>query len=537
MRRPSQAPTMIHTRVSRRFLLRCIGALAVCLVGGASRAAAQSLTSTLVASGFQSPVYVCSSPGDTQRLFVVEQGGAIWIVKNGATLAVPFLDLGAIVLSGGEQGLLGMAFHPSYASNGRFYVSYTDSNGSSVIRQYHVSANSDVADSANFITIFGPYPHPQANHNGGNLQFGPDGKLYFGLGDGGNFNDVGPGHAPEGNAQSPATYLGKLLRFDVDVPPPYVPADNPFVDPNDGVLDLIWAFGLRNPWRFSFDRATGELYIADVGQASWEEIDFQGASSAGGENYGWRCMEAGHCTGSTGCTCFASTLVQPIQEYGHTEGCAIVGGYVYRGAALPFLRGTYLYADVCSGRIWSFRYPNGVVEDFRERTVELGGGGVSIGNPVSFGEDANGELYVVDQVGYIFRIDYSCPAPVNYCTGAPNSVGAGARIDWRGTTSVSQNQLSLVVSGCPPSTIGLMIFGSSPTQSFFGNGFLCVGAPLHRLGIVHADTTGIVRRSFDATAHGIAPGDVRFFQLWYRNPAGGGVAFNLSDGLAVTFCD
>ena len=204
-------------------------------------ASAQTLKTTLIASAYTKPLYVCSPPGDIHRLFVVEQDGRIRIIKNGLVLTLPFLDITAQVVSGGEQGLLGMAFHPSYASNGRFYVSYTDTSGASVVRQYHVSANPDVGDPASFTTIFGPLAQPQSNHNGGCLQFSRDGFLYYGLGDGGGANDSGAGHAPGGNAQSPSTYLGKMLRLDVDAPAPYVPASNPFANPNDGVLDLIWA--------------------------------------------------------------------------------------------------------------------------------------------------------------------------------------------------------------------------------------------------------------------------------------------------------
>ena len=214
-------------------------------------------------------------------------------------------------------------------------MAYTGNGGPIVIEEYLVSGNPDVADPASGVVIYGPYPHPQSNHNGGQLQFGPDGYLYFGHGDGGGANDTGSGHAAGGNAQSPTTDLGKILRLDADTPGSTVPPSNPFASPTDGINDLIWAFGVRNPWRFSFDRATGDLYIGDVGQGAREEVDFQPAASAGGENYGWRCMEGTRCTGLTGCTCNDPALTLPIHEYSHAFGCSITGGYVYRGVAIP----------------------------------------------------------------------------------------------------------------------------------------------------------------------------------------------------------
>jgi glucose/arabinose dehydrogenase len=505
-----------------------------------STASAQNLKSTFIAGGFVKPLYVTSEPANSSRLYVVQQQGQIKLIKSGVVQATPFLDLTSIVFSSNnEQGLLGMAFHPNYASNGRFWVDYVDLNQEEVIREYHVSANPDVADPASFTTIFGPQIDPQSNHNGGNLQFGPDGYLYYGLGDGGAGNDTGAGHDPNtGNAQSLNTYMGKMLRFDVDNPPTYVPASNPFAN---SAFPLIWAYGLRNPWRWSFDRLTGDLYIGDVGQDAWEEIDFQPASSHGGENYGWRCMEATHCTGLTGCTCGAPNLVEPILEYGHVNGqCAIMGGYVYRGTAFPNLQGTYFLADYCAGRIWTLKYTGGQVTNFTDVTSQLAvAGSHSIQNPDSFGEDADGELYIVDQNGgEIFKIGEVCPIPATYCTGAPNSTGSGAIMNFSGDGTISQNDLVLDCNGCPSGINGLFFYGQGQTMATLGNGFLCIANHLHRLPVTQTGIFGDAEFNFDVHAPPavITAGSTWNFQFWYRDVAGGGALYNTSNALAVTFC-
>jgi glucose/arabinose dehydrogenase len=505
-----------------------------------STANAQTLKTTFVAGGFTKALYVTSEPTNSSRLYVVQQQGQIKLIKNGVTQATPFLDLTSIVFSSGnEQGLLGMAFHPNYASNGRFFVDYVDLNQQEVIRQYHVSANPDVADPASFTTIFGPQIDPQSNHNGGNLQFGPDGYLYYGLGDGGAGNDTGAGHdVNTGNGQSLNTYMGKLLRFDVENPPTYVPASNPFAA---SAFPLIWAYGLRNPWRWSFDRLTGDMYIGDVGQDAWEEVDFQPASSTGGENYGWRCMEATHCTGLTGCTCNAPNLKLPIWEYGHVAGqCSITGGYVYRGSAFPSLQGTYFFADYCAGRIWTFKYAGGQVTQFTDRTAEMApGGGHAIQNPDSFGQDADGELYIVDQNGgEIYKIGEVCPVPTTYCTAAPNSAGPGAFMSFSGDGTISQNNLQLACSGCPTGINGLFFYGQGQTMGTLGNGVLCVASHLHRLPVVQTGIFGDASFPFDVHAPPavVTAGSTWNFQFWYRDPAGGGALYNASNGLSVVFC-
>ncbi len=364
--------------------------------------AATPLTTVRVASGLSRPLFVCSPPGDNQQLFIVEQNsGKIKILQNGSILAAPFIDLHSkIIATGNEQGLLGLAFHPNFDNNGFFFVDYTDTSGATVIERFHISSNPDIADPASgqiILKIIQPY----ANHNGGMIAFGPnDGFLYIGMGDGGLGGD------PENRAQNPDSLLGKILRIDINGGIPYgIPVTNPFYNESSPRPE-IWALGVRNPWRFSFDRTTGDLYIADVGQNSWEEIDFQPSGSPGGENYGWRLMEGNHCYNPpTNCDP-GNTLAPPIYEYDHSSGrCSITGGYVYRGCAIPDLQGTYFFGDYCTGQIWSFRYSNGIMTEFTDRTAELApGGGLTINFITSFGQDNAGEIYFVDQGGEIFKI-------------------------------------------------------------------------------------------------------------------------------------
>jgi glucose/arabinose dehydrogenase len=342
-----------------------------------------------VASGLDFPLDVAAARSDASRLYAAEKTGRIRVLRDGALLTAPFLDLSALVSGGEEQGLLGLAFHPSYPADPRFFVNYTNLAGDTRVVSYRVSANPDVADPSSAVTILA-VDQPFANHNGGALAFGPDGFFYVALGDGGGAND------PLGNGQSLATLLGKLLRLDVSTAPYAVPAGNPFVGVT-GARPEIWAFGLRNPYRFSFDRSTGDLLIADVGQAAREEIDFAPRSSAGGENYGWARTEGTLCLGG-GSGCDTSGITFPIAEYPTDDGCAVTGGYVYRGSALPALRGHYFYGDFCAGFVRSLRVSGGSAVDERE-WPEL----APDGQITSFGEDAGGELYVVVADGRLLR--------------------------------------------------------------------------------------------------------------------------------------
>lgn len=395
--------------------MRILSLLIALFVLTASPAAAQALKARLVASGFTQPVFAASPPGDLQRLFVLEQSGKIKILRNGVVLATPFLDLGATgldrIVSGGERGLLGLAFHPDYASNGYFFVNYTAAGaGATVVERFRTSVLPDVADPTSGVVFF-TAAQPQSNHNGGCIAFGPDQKLYVGMGDGGGYADQGPGHAAVGNGQSLSSLHGKLLRLDVDLPAPHIPADNPYFG-SSSALGEIWHLGLRNPWRFSFDSLTGELYIGDVGQEQREEIHFA-LAGASNLNFGWRCMEGLQCTGWSGCVCNSAALTLPVHEYPHSLGCAVIGGYVYRGTAICGLQGAYFFADYCSSRVWSFRLVNGQVTDLRDRTNELepAGGPVSIAAIPSLAMDGAGELYVLDVDGEIYRIESALSQP------------------------------------------------------------------------------------------------------------------------------
>ena len=373
--------------------LRRLALLALAASLTATAVDAQQLATERVATGLRSPLFLASPPGDTDRLFVLEEdAGQIRIIKNGTLLPTPFLDIRSKMSTLGERGLLGLAFHPDFAQNDLFYVHYSATGGgATTIERYEVSAgNPDVADpNSDFLIL--SRNQPFSNHNGGMIAFGPnDGYLYIALGDGGSGGD------PFNNGQRLDTWLGKILRIDVDGGSPYaIPADNPFVGVA-GAEEEIWAYGLRNPWRFSFDPANGDLYIADVGQNAWEELDYQPGSSPGGENYGWKIMEGTHCFDPPqGCN--TSGLVLPILEYGHTLGrCSITGGYVYRGSAIPGLSGTYFFGDYCTGETFSLRYV-GAVTHLTDRTAELQPPtGPNIANISSYGVDSSGELYILD---------------------------------------------------------------------------------------------------------------------------------------------
>lgn len=363
-------------------------------------AAAVSVQLEEVAAGLRAPVYATHAGDGSGRLFVVEKAGVIRVVDAGGLRTEPFLDIrGRVGSSGSEQGLLGLAFHPNFAQNGRLFVYYTDRRGDTVISRFQANADRSTADPDSEVMLL-TQEQPAGNHNGGMLAFGPDGLLYVGLGDGGSAGD------PWNNGQSLNTLLGKLLRLDVDGGELYaVPADNPFVG-QAGARPEIWAYGLRNPWRFSFDRATGDLYIADVGQNLWEGVNFQRSNSRGGENYGWKIMEGMHCFGSA--TCNQTGLVLPVVEYDHGQGCSVTGGYVYRGAAQPSLQGAYFFGDYCSGRIWALSRSDGdrwQTDLVLESSLQIS----------SFGETEAGELLVMDFTdGVLYRLVGVDKPPVSF---------------------------------------------------------------------------------------------------------------------------
>lgn len=434
------------------------------------------LTTERIASGLSNPLYVTHAPGDSNRIYIVEQRsgstGRIRIFDlNTNTLATSaFLSISSLS-TGNEQGLLGLAFHPDYLTNGYFWVNYTNAAGTTIIARYQAvgdpaTANfANVASAQTVLTLAQPF----SNHNGGWIGFGPDGYLYISTGDGGSGGD--PGNRAQ---DTTSQLLGKMLRIDVDgaddVPGNAdddgfpadpnrlysIPSDNPFVA--DGNDDEIWAFGLRNAWRSSFDRATGDLWIADVGQNNWEEINIQPAGSSGGTNYGWRCYEGNNAFNTAGCAS-ASTMTFPIHVFNHsTDGfsCSVTGGYVYRGPICD-LRGTYFFADYCSNRIKSFRYDGASVTEFTDRTSELDPpGSLAINSITSFGEDNAGNLYIVDQSGEVFRMIRSGPIAGDYnadglvdvldfldfiddygtCDGQPAPCGSIGDADFNGDTVI-----------------------------------------------------------------------------------------------------
>jgi glucose/arabinose dehydrogenase len=344
---------------------------------------------TPVAGGFTRPVHITHAGDGSGRIFVVEQDGRIRVLDNGVVLPTPFLDIASRVASVGEQGLLSVAFPPEYPAKRYFYVYYTPVPGdNTVVARYRVTADNNIADSTSE-TIVLRVAQPFGNHNGGQLAFGPDGYLYIGKGDGGGGGD------PLNSGQRTDTLLGKILRIDVEsgAAPYAIPPDNPFRGVAGG--EEIWALGLRNPWRFSFDRGTGDLYIGDVGQNLYEEIDFQPAGDNVGRNYGWNIMEGASCFGSA--TCSTAGLTLPVFVYDHSLGCSVTGGHVYRGAAFPSLQGIYLFGDYCSGRIWGLRRNGSAWDNTLLITPAL--------NISTFGEDEEGNVYVANHAnGELLKI-------------------------------------------------------------------------------------------------------------------------------------
>jgi glucose/arabinose dehydrogenase len=327
---------------------------------------------TRVATGLDAPDDLASTPGEPNRLYVVEQPGRIRVIENGRLSPQPFLDITSAVQSGGEQGLLSVAFHPDYANNGLFYVDYTDLDGDTRVVEFEARGAEAPVRKRELLFVDQPY----ANHNGGQLAFGPDGRLYVGMGDGGSGGD------PENRAQNLDERLGKLLSLDVD---------------HRGSAWRIEGYGLRNPWRFSFDRETGDLWIGDVGQGEWEEIDHTPQGEPGLENYGWDVFEGGHRYEDEAPNP-RGRLVMPVAEYSHDHGCSVTGGFVYRGEGIPAAQGRYFYGDYCSGNVWSLALRDGKATGIRRHRFRVGA-------LSSFGEDAAGELYLVSLEGNVFRLD------------------------------------------------------------------------------------------------------------------------------------
>ena len=556
-------------------------ALALATLSSLQPAGAQiSMHSTRVASGLVNPLYVTAPTGDFSRAFIVEQrSGSIGRIRildltqnPPVLLATPYLSVSPVSVSD-EQGLLGLAFHPDFANNGYFYVDYTDAAGTTHVTRYTATApymTSTTADPLSAQTVL-IQTQPQANHNGGWVGFGPDNMLYIDFGDGGNANDTGPGHnAATGNAQDLTIWLGKQLRIDVngddfplDPNKNYaIPPTNPFFG-STTALNEIWQYGLRNPWRASFDRLTGEMWIGDVGQGAIEEVDVVPAG-VGGLNFGWRCTEGTNCTGLSGCVCNGSGLTAPKHTYGHTAGnCSITGGYRYRGNAMCSFQGLYFFADYCSAKIWTVEWDGSAVSNLTDRTAQLApGGGLAINAITSFGEDAAGELYVCDRGGEVFKI---VPGPIIDCNlngvhdgcdlangtshdwnnngvldeceptgvagcfgdgstpqacpcansgtlgrGCDNSaVTGGARLD--GSGDPGSDNVVLISSGELPTVLTIFLQGNVLNNNgvTFGDGVRCVAGTLKRLyaknavgGVAHAPATGDPSITLQSTALG-----------------------------------
>ena len=380
----------------------------------------KNLSSVLIADGYKKPVFITSYPNNAKLLYIVEQAGLIKIINDGKKLSRPFFDINKRVVNpnrpGDERGLLGFAFHPNHTNNGKFYINYMDNDGNTIISEF--STNSELRANHKSERIILKLKQPYGNHNGGDIQFGPDGYLYISIGDGGKAGD------PLNAGQDLSSLFGKIIRIDIEQKPYGIPKSNPFFGQKDK-REEIWAWGLRNVWRFSFDKQTGDKYLADVGQNKWEEVNFEPASSKGGLNYGWRIMEANHCYDPKE-NCPTEGLIKPIIEYPNdanhpafafriieelsfsetdVEGCSVTGGYVYRGQKIKSMQGQYIFGDYCSGNIWTLKVVNGKAINFKNRTEEINiGGGEFTTYISSFGQDSDGEIYIIDYNGGIYKL-------------------------------------------------------------------------------------------------------------------------------------
>jgi glucose/arabinose dehydrogenase len=513
-----------------------IAALSACLF--AMPAVAQDLTLEQLASNILTPTTLNYDPTHPDRFFAASNTG-VRVVENGHQANDPFIDLSAEITAGFVEGVGGFCLHPDFASNGLCYVAYIDDAFVCHLDEYQVDGTGLGVDLGSKRAILPATPQPGPVHNFNPIIFGPDGMLYVGVGDGGS--------SSSDNAQDITTIFGKILRLDVDAPAPHVPPDNPFVGVM-GAAEEIWHLGLRNPWRFSFDRLTGDMYIGDVGRGDIEEISFVPAGVSGA-NFGWDCNEGTMCSTFSPCSCGTASMIDPIFEFDHLGRCAVIGGYVYRGSAIPSLYGAYLFGDFCSGDIWALRHDGVAVTLIAEISDELNEGSSNqITLPVAFGEDPDGELYIMDKVGSeILKIIPELDDIVSYCGTSPNSLGPGANLYGYGTTSIAANDLEIAVDGVPPNGFGLPFYGSEQANIPFGDGVRCVNGGALGLArvfpIMQANASGEAGRTFNYifmpfsnSPTAISAGETWYMQYWYRDlngPVGGG--FNLSNGLELTF--
>ena len=493
----------------------------------------------------QRPVTLAAEPGNPNRMYAPNKLGRVYLIENGVLNSTPFMDLSGQVNETGESGMLGMALHPDFANNGKFYLSYCTGMGmgDSIISQFTVSAgNPNLGDPASEQIVFGPIAQTTDGHKSGDLHFGPDGMLYYSLGDG-----WAGGLNVDQRAQDISDPRGSILRFDVDLPFPHVPADNPFVGtPNAD--ELIWVFGFRNPWRFGVDSLTGDLLIGDVGQSAFEELNWVPGSSLGSPlnqmNFGWPCMEGPACYGAApvGCNCTTPAFRDPVVAYTHSSGCVVIAGTTYRGSAIPALYGYHVYSDFCTGRIWAKEIVDGVVVN----EVDLSSQFNPMSGVVALTADSDGELYIIQHYsGQITKIVPDCGG-INYCLANANSTGSTGKIVMQGSSSVAANNFVMTGYDLPPAQFAYII--TSQTQGFFANvgnsqGNLCIQGNIGRFNsqVGAIDPQGVFSRILDLGAFptnpavAVAPGDTWNFQVWHRdlNPFS---TSNFTEGLTVVFC-
>ncbi|MFT7676442.1 MAG: glucose/arabinose dehydrogenase [Planctomycetota bacterium] len=504
-----------------------------------------SVQGEFVTSVPQRPTTLVPEPGDATRLYAANKLGRIYVIENGALNSSPFMDISALVNDAGENGLLGMALHPDFANNGFFYLSYTTGSGAgdSIISRFTVSAtNPNQGDPASEQIVFGPLPQNTQGHKAGDLRFGPDGMLYYSLGDG-----WSGGANVDLRAQDTSDPRGSVLRFNVDVAFPHVPADNPFVGA-PGTEELIWVQGLRNPWRIGMDELTGDLLVGDVGQSTWEELNWVPSSSLGPPlnqmNFGWPCKEGADCYGGApaGCNCGELAFRDPAVAYDHSQGCSITAGTTYRGSAIPGLLGYHIYSDFCTGTIWAKRIVGGSVTASIDLSSQLG----PFSSVVSITADADGELYITEHFsGNVTKIVPDCGAST-YCQAANNSGGSFGKLAMIGSISVTTNNFSVRATDLPANQFAYFI--ASRTQGFVmgpggSQGNLCLAGNIARFNtqLGQANGAGTFQRTLDLLSFPASPsvavvaGDTWNFQCWHRdqNP---NTTSNFSEGLSVQFC-